>query len=204
MEQYIFRHPGSLELCILWQALLYLIISPMPSVSLKSSLSLYWLVLSPLKVFYLNFFACSIMWMVNKMRWLPYGATTKRTDNTETLFSNLKNWRQKMDEKWKCVKNRHDVHFWKMDVFQSFFTSFLAPFFIPFFRKMKSKMRSKMDQKWELWTPLIFLPCSLPIYSCFGGEPCQSKGWMVVDENYEAFWLSVVALHWCAVLLGCR
>ena len=155
MEQYIFRHPGSLELRISWQALLYLIISPMPSVSLKSSLSLYWLVFSPLKVFYLNFFACSIMWMVKKMRWLPYGATTKRMDNAETLFSNLKNWRQKMDEQWKCVKNRHNVHFWKMDVFQSIFTSFLAPFFIPFFWKMKSKMRSKMDQKWELWTPLM-------------------------------------------------
>jgi len=41
MEQYIFRHPGSLELRISRQALLYLIISPMPSVSLKSSLSLY-------------------------------------------------------------------------------------------------------------------------------------------------------------------
>ena len=68
MEQYIFRRPGSLELRISRQALLYLIISPMPSVSLKSSLSLYCLVFSPLKVFYLNFFACSIMWMVNKMR----------------------------------------------------------------------------------------------------------------------------------------
>jgi len=41
MEQYFFWHPGSLELCISQQALLYLIISPMPSVSLKSSLSLY-------------------------------------------------------------------------------------------------------------------------------------------------------------------
>jgi len=55
MEQYIFLHPGSLELHISWQAPLYLIISAMPSVSLKSSLSLYWLVFSPLKVFYLNF-----------------------------------------------------------------------------------------------------------------------------------------------------
>ena len=41
MEQYIFQHPSSIELHILQQALLYLIISPMPSVSLKSSLSLY-------------------------------------------------------------------------------------------------------------------------------------------------------------------
>ena len=129
MEQYIFWHPSSLELHISQQALLYLIISTMPSVSLKSSLSFYWLVFSPLKVFNLNFFACSIMWMVNKMRWLPYGATTKRTDNAKTLFGNLKNWRRKMEEKWKCVKNRHNVHFWKMDVFHLISGSIFHPIF---------------------------------------------------------------------------
>jgi len=107
----------------LGQPLLYLIISPMPSVSLKSSLSLYWLVFSPLKKKILNFSACSVVWMVNRMRWLPYAATTKRTDNAKTPFSNLKNWRRKMDEKWKHIKNRHAVHFWKMGVFRLFFIS---------------------------------------------------------------------------------
>ena len=101
-----------------------------PSVSLKSSLSLYWLVFSPLKVFYLNFFSCSIMWMVNKMRWLPYGATTKRTDNAETLFSNLKNWRQKMDEKWM------------------FFSHFSPHFWLHFSSYFSEKWNQKWDQKW--------------------------------------------------------
>jgi len=138
------------------------------------------------------------MWMVNKMRWLPYGATTKRTDNAETLFGNLKNWRRKMDEKWKCVKNRHDVHFWKMDVFQSFFTSFLAPFFIPFFWKMKSKMRSKMDQKWELWTPLFYtcadvsLPAQTPL--SWWRWPDASSSGNVIDHGDAALaqWKALV------------
>jgi len=86
--------------------------------------------LQSIKVFYLNFFACSIMWMVNKMRWLPYGATTKRTDNAKTLFSNLKNWRRKMDEKWM------------------FFSHFSPHFWLHFSSHFSEKWNEKWDQKW--------------------------------------------------------
>jgi len=69
-----------------------------PSVSLKSSLSLYWLVFSPLKVFYLNFFACSVMWMVNKMRSLPYASVIEhfsfqRFLNLGNLWKPQKTWK---------------------------------------------------------------------------------------------------------------
>jgi len=182
MEQYIFRHPGSLELRILQQALLYLIISPMPSVSLKSSLSLYWLVFSPLKVFYLNFFACSIMWMVNKMRWLPYGATTKRMDNTETLFGNLKNWRRKMDEKWKCVKNRHNRDAHSKD-FRPIFNNFSLQFLFNFTANL-TFFAVKLKENWnENWPKIGY-------HECPGREILEKQVKIGSKPEPEGVWLT--------------
>ena len=81
--------------------------------------------------------------MVNRMRWLPYGATTKGTDNTEAPFGDLKSQRWKMDEKWKHVKNRHPHHFWKNDIFQSFSISFSSSIFHLTFWKIKIKNEIK-------------------------------------------------------------
>ena len=101
MEQHVFWHPGTLELCILLQTLLYLITFPILFVSLKCSSSLNYLVFSLLKVFYLNFFAHSVVQTVNRMMQLPYQESTKRPDNAKTPFSNLK----LEHEKW--MKNRN-------------------------------------------------------------------------------------------------
>ena len=70
-----------------------------------------WLI--SLLIFISFFLGHSVVCMVNRMMWLPYGATTKRTDNAKAPFSNLKCQRWKMDGKWKHVKNAHPHHFLK-------------------------------------------------------------------------------------------
>jgi len=139
MEQYIFQHPGSLELCIWWQAPLYLIISPMPSVSPKSSLSLYWLVFSPLKVFYFNFFACSVVWMVNRMRWLPYGAITKGTMPKHPSTT----WKTE-DDKW--MKNGNTSKIDTMSIFEKwmFFGHSSSHFCLHFWSHFSERWDQKM------------------------------------------------------------
>jgi len=60
-------------------------------------------------------------------------------------FSNLKNWRWKMDEKWKHIKNRHAVHFWKMDVFHLISGSIFHLIFLKNEIKNEIKNGSKMN-----------------------------------------------------------
>ena len=80
------------------------------------------------------FFSCSIMWMVNKMRWLPYGATTKRMDNAKTLFSNLK----------MCQKQTQ-CPFFKNGCFSVVFHLISGSIFHPIFLKNEIKNEIKNE-----------------------------------------------------------
>ena len=80
----------------------------------------------------------------------------------------IKNWIGKWNENWPKILTMSipNVHFWKMDVFRSFFTSFLAPFFIPFFWKMKLKMRT-------VNTPIVSVFDTFPFFIHFSSSVFQ-------------------------------
>ena len=158
MEQYIFLHPGSLELHISWQAPLYLIISPMPSVSLKSSLSLYWLVFSPLKVFYLNFLLVLLCgWWTE---WDDCHMGQQQKEQCQNALLQLEKLKTKNE--WKMETHQKQTHcpFLKNGCFSVIFHLIFDPFFILFWsfffhfcRHRPSKMNWKMNWKMRTVNP---------------------------------------------------
>jgi len=89
-------------------------------------------------VFYFILFTHYVVWAVNRIRLLHYGATKKRMDNTEMPFSDLKHQRQKLIKNRNTSKNRH------ANCFSVFFHLISGPVLHLVFLKNEIKNGAKM------------------------------------------------------------